>query len=94
MINIDDLPTTMPGSMKDQLLALAPFMTDRNFKMNGGFVIDLKIPIESFLTFNINHQALAEYDMTISVQVDAPEPSFDGLIMRQPQYADAQLTYL
>lgn len=94
MINITDLPATMPGTMKEQLIALAPFMINRQFKMNGGFVIDLKIPIESFVTFDINHQALAEYGMTISVEVEAPEPSYDGRIMREPRYADAQLTYL
>lgn len=96
MIDINELPATMPGSMKDQLLALAPFMIDRRLKMNGGFVIDLKIPIESFVTFDINHEALAEHNMSISVQVDSREPSFDGNcgIIRESRYADAQLTYL
>lgn len=94
MINVTDLPATMPGTMKEQLLALAPFMINRQFKMNGGFIIDLKIPIESFVTFDINHQALAEYNMAISVEVEAPEPIFDGRIMSRPRYADAQLTYL
>jgi hypothetical protein len=93
MINIDELPTTMPGTMKDQLLALAPFMTDRKLKMNGGFVVDMKIPIESFLTFDINHEALAEYNMSIIVHVDAPEPAFDGRIIRHARYAEATLTY-
>lgn len=93
MIDINELPATMPGSMKEQLLALVPFMIDRKFKMNGGFVIDMKIPIESFLTFDINHQALAEHNMTISVQVQSPEPSLDGRIMKYPEYADAQLTF-
>lgn len=94
MITITDLPATMPGSMKEQLLALAPFMTDRQFKMNGGFVIDLKIPIESFLTFDINHEALAEHNMRISIQVEPPEPILDGRMVRRPRYAEAQLTYL
>ena len=94
MIEINDLPATMPGSMKEQLIALAPYMTGRTLKMNGGFVIDMKIPIESFLTFNVDHQALAEYNMTISVTVEQPEPSFDGRIMREPKFADAQLSYL
>lgn len=98
MINIDELPAKMPGTMKDQLLALAPFMIDRKFKMNGGFVIDLKIPIESFLTFDINHQALAEYNMSISVQVEQPEQidsnAVCGRVIRPVRFADAQLTYL
>lgn len=94
MINITDLPATMPGSMKDQLLALAPFMTDRLLKMNGGFVVDMKIPIDSFLTFGINHEALAEHGMSVSVQVESPEPILDGSIVKRARYADVQLTYL
>lgn len=94
MIDVNELPATMPGSMKDQLLALAPFMIDRRLKMNGGFVIDMKIPIESFLTFEIDHQALAVYNMTISVEVEAPEPSCDGRIIRESRFADVQLTYM
>lgn len=80
--------------MKEQLLALAPFMTERQFNRYGGFVIDMKIPIESFLTFDINHEALIEHNMTISVQTDAPEPLFDGRMIRKPVYADVRLTYL
>lgn len=84
--------------MKDQLLALAPFMIDRKLKMNGGFVIDMKIPIESFVTFDINHQALAEYNMKISVEVEQPEQidadAICGRVKRPVRFADAQLTYL
>lgn len=94
MINVNDLPATMPSSMKEQLVALAPYMTDFCEKRGGGFVIDMKIPIESFIMFNINHEALAEHNMTISVEVEAPEPAVDGRIMRQARYADARLTYL
>lgn len=96
MIDANDLPATMPGSIKEQLLALAPFMINHSFKMNGGFVVDLRIPIESFLTFDINHEALNEHNMSISLQVESREPSFDGKcgIIREPRYVDAQLTYL
>lgn len=99
MIEANDLPATMPGSMKEQLIALAPFMTDRTFKMNGGFTIDMKIPIESFLTFNINHAELAAHNMSLSVQVEQPEPDLMGmgacgLIRNRPKFADVQLTYL
>lgn len=98
MIGINDLPATMPGSMREQLIALAPYMTAYNMKGNGGFVIDMKIPIEAFVTYDINREELAAHGMALSVQVEQPgEIDFSGScgrVIRQAQFADVQLTYL
>lgn len=88
-----DVPSTLPGSIKDQLRALAPYMIRQTPKSNGGFVMELKIPINAFLTLDINNDALVEYQMIASVTVNPPEPAFGGMIMRHADYADVQLTY-
>lgn len=88
-----DVPSTLPGSIKDQLRALAPYIIRNTPKSNGGFVMELKIPIDAFLTFDLNNEALAEYQMTASVTIDPPEPSCNGMIMRYADYADVKLTY-
>lgn len=88
-----DVPSVLPGTIKDQLRALAPYVIRNTPKSNGGFVMDLKIPIDAFLTLDINNDALAEYQMTASVSVDPPEPACGGMIMRYADYADVQLTY-
>jgi hypothetical protein len=97
MIDVNELPATLPGTIKDQLLALAPYMTDRTLKSNGGFIIDMKIPIEAFVTFDINHAELNKNCMSLSVQVEQPEDiGFSGTcghVIRHKQYVDAQLTY-
>ena len=95
MIDVNELPATLPGSMKDQLLALAPYMVSYNLKANGGFVADMKIPIEAFVTFDINHTVLAAHGMSLSVQVEQPEDAgVCGRVFRHAQYAEAQLTYM
>lgn len=86
-----NVPSTL--SIKDQLRALAPYIIRNTPKSNGGFVMDLKIPIDAFLTFDLNNETLAEYRMTASVSVDPPEPAFGGRIIRYADYADVQLTY-
>lgn len=93
MIPIPDVPATLPGTIKEQLKALAPFMLRNRPKANGGFVIDLKIPVDAFLTFDLNNDMLAKYDMSASVSVDAPEPSCNGRIMRYAEFADVKITY-
>lgn len=88
-----DVPLTLPGSIKDQLRALAPYIIRHTPKSNGGFVIELKIPVASFVTFDLNNDELAKYEMSASVSVDPPEPSCGGRIMRYAEFADVKITY-
>jgi hypothetical protein len=90
MTNLD-MPATMPGTMKEQLQALAPYMVDHALKANGGWWIRFMILIANF-----NHKELAYYGMVLNVTVEQPEMSFDGPcgVIRQPRrYADVELTY-
>lgn len=89
-----EFPSVLPGPIKDQLKALAPYMLKHTPKFNGGFVIELKIPIDSFVTFDLNNDELAKYKMSASVSVDPPEPACDGRIMRYAEFADVKITYL
>lgn len=88
-----DLPVTMPGTMKEQIEALAPFIQRTIPKMNGGWVAELLVPIENFLTFDLDHEELAKYNLTASVSVDAPKPSACGRIMIEPKYAEVTIDY-
>jgi hypothetical protein len=88
-----DFPSVLPGPIKDQLKALAPYMIRHTPKSNGGFVIDLKIPITSFMTFDLNNDELARHNMTAAVSVDPPEPAHGGRIMRYAEFADVKITY-
>lgn len=89
-----ETPSVLPGPIKDQLKALAPFMLRHTPKSNGGFVIELKIPIDSFVTFDLNNDELAKYKMSASVSVDPPEPACGGRIIRYAEFADVKITYL
>jgi hypothetical protein len=88
-----DLPASLPGSMKEQIEALAPFVQRTTPRMNGGWVAELLIPIENFITFDLNHEELAKYNLTASVSVEAPQPSSCGRIMIEPRYADVTIDY-
>lgn len=88
-----ETPATLPGSIKEQLLALAPYMVDFTLKANGGFVINLKIPQEAFVTMALDHDALIENNMQVSVSIDTPEPISDGRLIRRQRYADVELMY-
>lgn len=89
-----NFPSVLPGPIKDQLRALAPYMLRHTPKANGGFVIELKIPVTSFVTFDLNNDELAKYKMSASVSVDPPEPAFGGRIMSYAEFADVKITYL
>lgn len=88
-----EVPSVLPGPIKEQLKALAPYMIRHTPKSSGGFVIELKIPIGSFVTFDLNNDELSKYNMKASVSVDPPEPAFGGLIMREAEFADVKITY-
>jgi len=43
-----DPPASLPGSLRDQLRALAPYMTDVSWNIKGGFRIELTVPNDMF----------------------------------------------
>lgn len=91
-----EMPATLPGSMKEQLQALAPYMISYQLKANGGWVADLQIPIDAFITADFNHEILAVHDMKLSVTIEPPEMPLEevcGLIRRKARYADVELSY-
>jgi hypothetical protein len=88
-----EVPSVLPGPIKEQLKALAPYMLRHTPKSNGGFVIELKIPIDSFVTFDLNNDELARYNMRAAASVDPPEPAHGGMIMRYAEFADVKITY-
>jgi hypothetical protein len=88
-----DTPAALPGSMKEQLLAVAPYMVDYALKANGGFVINLKIPQEVFVTSTIDREMLIENEMQLCVSIEPHEPDLGAIIRRHPKYVDVELTY-
>lgn len=79
--------------MKEQIEALAPFVQRITPKMNGGWIAELLIPIEDFVTFELNNEQLAEYNLTASITVEAPHLSSCGRLMIEPRYADVTIDY-
>lgn len=90
-----EMPATLPGSMKEQLQALAPYMIGYELKENGGWVADLKIPIDAFITADFNHEVMAAHNMRLTVTINTPEMPLDGVCGRRerPRYADVELSY-
>lgn len=93
-----NMPATLPGSMKEQLRALAPYMVDHALKVNGGWVANYIIPLDAFVTADFNHDAIAEYDMKMCVTIGTPEVQIGGEQMcgrgvGQARYADIEISY-
>jgi hypothetical protein len=91
-----NMPAILPGTMKEQLRALAPYMVDHAIKANGGWVANLKIPIDAFITAEFNHEELAKYDLKLCVTIEANEmPDFEtcGRKASRARYADVELSY-
>ena len=92
------MPATLPGTMKEQLRALTPYMVDHALKANGGWVANYMIPLDAFVTADFNHDALAEYDMKLCVTIETPEVQISGdqrcgRVVGQARYADVELSY-
>jgi hypothetical protein len=97
-MNDFDMPATLPGTMKEQLRALAPYMVDHALKSNGGWVANYIIPLEAFVTADFNHNALAEYNMKMCVTIKTPDVQIGGeqmcgRVAGQARYADVELSY-
>lgn len=86
-------PAILPGSLKEQLRALAPYMRTIRPKANGGFVIEMVVPIDIF-TGDLDQEFLRKHNLSLEIESDKPLPSYDGQIMIYPEYADVTLTYL
>lgn len=96
----NELPATLPGSIRDQLVTLAPYVISWSLYHNGGFTLDLKIPKSVFLTFHIDHTLLATYGLTMSVSTNpqevfqTEESTVCGRASREQSYVDVELKYL
>lgn len=86
-------PAILPGTLKEQLRALAPYMLKFRPKENGGFVIKMAIPVD-ILTGDLDVEFLRKHNLSLEISSDEPRPSCDGRIMIYPEYVDVTLTYL
>lgn len=88
-----DPPAELPGNLKDQLRALAPYMHSFTQKANGGFVIELSIPCED-IAGDFDHAYLAKHKLKLSGKIDPPVSMAGVLMFRSDRYIDFTLEYL
>lgn len=88
------MPATLPGTMQEQIRALLPYVVNHGLSMQG-WMLELKIPMDAFVTMKIDKDQLAGYGIQWSVNIDTRGLSFDGPCGRKqsPVYAEVELSY-
>lgn len=84
-------PAELPANLKDQLQALAPYMRDFRFKGNGGFIVELTVPIDIITAYDPDQ--LATYGISLCTTINAPENVFGRADHRPQKYVEITMEY-
>lgn len=92
-----ELPATLPGSLREQLMALLPYATHRGmgFFSNGRtkIIIDFLIPNEVVLYADINERMLRQHGIELEIQREKEDcTGWYRLTMPEPEFTKVRIT--